>query len=66
MDVQFINDDQGKPAFAVIPIAMWRDMQAHVAEAEALSPEDEADRAEAFAELERGEALELQEAMDQW
>ena len=65
MSIQYITDEQGQRVAVQIPIEEWETMRQRLEHSldERLSPEDEADRKKAYAELAAGEALDLREAM---
>jgi hypothetical protein len=70
MTVQFITDDQGRRTAVIIPLAEWEALMNMIesvsADRDSLTPEDEKDRRQAYAELRAGESLDLQEAMKEW
>lgn len=69
MAVQYITDENGRRTAAVIPVeefeALLLDAPA-VPGVERLTPAEEKDRRDAYAELARGQTLDLGEAMQEW
>lgn len=70
MNVKYITDDSGKRSAVIVPLDEWESIIAKInvlrGDLEILSPEDENDRREAYAEMKRGETLNLREAVKNW
>jgi PHD/YefM family antitoxin component YafN of YafNO toxin-antitoxin module len=70
MNVKYITDDSGKRSAVIVPLKDWKSIMAKIKtfqeDLELLSPEDEIERQEAYDELERGETLNLREAIKNW
>ncbi len=66
MSIQYVHDQDGKTTAVLVPIEEWAAIQRQLGEADAMTASDLEERKEAFEELERGEALDLHEAMRQW
>ncbi|MHC1790611.1 hypothetical protein [Solidesulfovibrio sp.] len=66
MSIQYQTDEQGNRVAVVIPLAEWEAIQAELLGDAQLTSKDETDRREAYAELERGETLDLGRAMADW
>jgi PHD/YefM family antitoxin component YafN of YafNO toxin-antitoxin module len=70
MNVKYITDDSGKRSAVIVPLKDWKSTMAKIKtfqeDLELLSPEDEIERQEAYDELERGETLNLREAIKNW
>jgi hypothetical protein len=65
MNIQYLTDEHGERTAAVVPIQEWRRLLALVEKSQ-LSEEEVKERAEAYAELERGEALDLDMELLDW
>ena len=70
MNVKYITDDSGKRSAVIVPLKEWETIMARInvmrKDLETLSPEDEIDRRDAYDELDRGETLNLREAVKNW
>jgi len=70
MSVKFVTDDAGKRSAVIVPLKEWNSIMAKIntwrQDLETLSPEDKLDRREAYAELTRGESLDLRETVKKW
>jgi hypothetical protein len=70
MNVKYVTDDSGKRSAVIVPLEEWESIMAKISalqeDLETLSPEDEIERREAYAELKRGKTLNLQEAIKNW
>jgi len=66
MSVQYMTDETGRKVAVIIPMAQWEAIQSELRGEAVLSPQDEADRREAYAELAAGESLDLGQAMADW
>ena len=70
MSVKFVTDDAGKRSAVVVPLKEWNSIMAKIntwrQDLETLSSEDKFDRREAYAELTRGESLDLRETVKKW
>jgi PHD/YefM family antitoxin component YafN of YafNO toxin-antitoxin module len=70
MNVKYVTDDSGKRSAVIVPLEEWKSIMAKInalqEDLETLSPEDEIERREAYAELKRGKTLNLQEAIKNW
>jgi PHD/YefM family antitoxin component YafN of YafNO toxin-antitoxin module len=70
MNVKYVTDDSGKRSAVIVPLKEWESIMGKIndmrEDLEALSPEDEIDRRAAYGELNRGETLNLREAVKNW
>lgn len=70
MSVKYVIDDSGKKSAVIVPLKEWKSIMVKIKtfqeDLEVLSPEDALERDQAYHELERGDALNLQEAMRDW
>ncbi len=66
MTIQYVYDQDGKATAVLVPIEEWGAIRRQLGKADAMTASDLDERKEAFEELERGEALDLHEAMRQW
>lgn len=69
MNIQYITDEKGRKTAVVVSVEEWEKIMAKVRafdEVEYLTPEDGRDRKQAFSELQKGEALDLREALEEW
>jgi PHD/YefM family antitoxin component YafN of YafNO toxin-antitoxin module len=70
MKVKYVTDDSGKRSAVIVPLEEWESIMAKISvlqeDLETLSPEDEIERREAYAELKRGNTLNLQDAVKNW
>jgi hypothetical protein len=66
MGIQYQTDEQGNRVAVVVPLAQWEALQAELRGKARLTPEDEADRRDAYHALSRGDALDLCQAMADW
>ena len=70
MNVKYVIDDSGKRSAVIVPLKEWESIMAKInvlrEDLDVLSPEDEIDRQETYGELNRGETLNLREAMKNW
>ena len=66
-NVQYITNDSGQKTAVIVPLEEWENLvekiKLYEEEGILLSPEDEEDRKQAFAELERGDCLNLRETI---
>lgn len=66
MPIQYVYDDAGHKTAVLVPIEEWEALTEPMENDEYLSPKEEKERSEAFAELAAGKALDLSEAMREW
>jgi len=69
MNIQYITNEKGRKTAVVVSLKEWEKIMAKVRafeEIEFLTPEDERDRKRAVSELQKGEALDLREALREW
>jgi PHD/YefM family antitoxin component YafN of YafNO toxin-antitoxin module len=70
MNIKYITDDSGKRSAVIVPLEEWKSIKATIhtlrEDLERLSPEDEIERRDAYEEMQRGETLNLQEAIKNW
>jgi hypothetical protein len=70
MNIKYITDDSGKRSAVIVPLEEWKSIKAKIntlrEDLERLSPEDEIERRDAYEEMQRGETLNLQEAIKNW
>jgi len=69
MNIQYITNEKGRKTAVVVSLNEWEKIMAKVRafeEMEFLTPEDERDRKQAVSELQKGEALDLREALREW
>ena len=66
-NVQYITNDSGQKTAVIVPLEEWEKLvekiKLYEEEGIFLSPEDEEDRKQAFAELEQGDCLNLRETI---
>jgi PHD/YefM family antitoxin component YafN of YafNO toxin-antitoxin module len=66
MGIQYMTDEAGRKVAVVISLAQWEAIQSELRGDAVCSPQDEADRREAYDELAAGESLDLGRAMADW
>lgn len=66
MTIQRVYDESGRETAVIVPVEQWRAILAELEGEARLSPADEEQRRQAYEELDRGEALDLREAMGEW
>lgn len=66
MSVQYVTDEAGNKVAVVISLDQWEAIQSELGGEAAVSPGDEADRREAYAELAAGETFDRGRAMADW